>query len=404
MTMLRGTVVALALLFCAMGEARAQVPMVARVVTTCGTVPTAYVTGSNNPVVQDVNGNFCVGGTVSATITGATSNASSGVATSSTNVPTVSYNYVFNGTTWDQLSSLTVGTKHAPTVAIVDASGNQITSFGSTTSNAPVAAATATATTSVLSACQYLSSLPTFTNTQQGACIFDVNGRLLVSLASAAPLTPAAATATKSNVTGGQYNSTQSTFTDGQQGAYQMTARGELKIVNMDAGGNARGANVTAASTAAQNTDTALVVDLPPRALITTGTAGAPSTVFLATQSAVRGTSVDWRYAAAANGISNTTTAVTVKTAGSGSDRNCITAIDLSSGALGAGTEFAIRDGAGGTVLWRFLIGTAGLVGGFAKTFPTPICGTAATLLEVVTLTASITGALYVNAQGYTAL
>lgn len=35
--------------------------------------------------------------------TGSTSNASSGVATSSINVPTVAYNYGFNGTTWDQL-------------------------------------------------------------------------------------------------------------------------------------------------------------------------------------------------------------------------------------------------------------------------------------------------------------
>lgn len=34
---------------------------------------------------------------------GTTSNASSGVATSSTNSPVVSYNYGFNGTTWDQL-------------------------------------------------------------------------------------------------------------------------------------------------------------------------------------------------------------------------------------------------------------------------------------------------------------
>src|ERR1035437_10353557 len=34
---------------------------------------------------------------------GSTSNASSGVATSSTNGPTVSYNYGVNGITWDQL-------------------------------------------------------------------------------------------------------------------------------------------------------------------------------------------------------------------------------------------------------------------------------------------------------------
>ncbi len=34
--------------------------------------------------------------------------------------------------------------------------------------------------------------------------------------------------------------------------------------------------------------------------------------------------------------------------------------------------------------------------------FPVPLVGTAATLLEVVTLTATITGAVYVNAQGFT--
>jgi hypothetical protein len=32
--------------------------------------------------------------------------------------------------------------------------------------------------------CQYLSSLPTYTNTQQGSCTFDVNGRLLVTTLS----------------------------------------------------------------------------------------------------------------------------------------------------------------------------------------------------------------------------
>lgn len=71
-------------------------------------------------------------------VDGNVSNATSGVATSATNVPTVAYNYVWNGTTWDQWSSLTLGSKHAATTAIVDASGNQITTFGgaATTSNA----------------------------------------------------------------------------------------------------------------------------------------------------------------------------------------------------------------------------------------------------------------------------
>lgn len=110
-----------------------------------------------------------------------------------------------------------------------------------------------------------------------------------------------------------------------------------------------------------------------------------------------------WAYPAAAGGISNTTTAVTMQAAGAASVRNFVTACQLSSDALGAATELAIRDGAAGTVLWRTKIGTAGLVGGENIIFPSPLKGSAATLLEVVTLTASITGAVYINCQGYQA-
>lgn len=108
-----------------------------------------------------------------------------------------------------------------------------------------------------------------------------------------------------------------------------------------------------------------------------------------------------WNYAAASGGISNTTTAVTIKAAGSGSLKNCVTGLQVVASPLGAATEVAIRDGAGGTVLWRTYMGTAG--GTANPTLQTPICGTAATLLEVVTLTATITGGVYVNAQGYVA-
>lgn len=107
-----------------------------------------------------------------------------------------------------------------------------------------------------------------------------------------------------------------------------------------------------------------------------------------------------WQYAAAASGISNTTTAVTFKAAHA-TLRNYITAIQIESDALGAATELAIRDGAGGTVIWRTKIGTGGITGGISIVFPTPLKGSAATLLEVVTLTASVTGAVYFNAQGY---
>lgn len=111
----------------------------------------------------------------------------------------------------------------------------------------------------------------------------------------------------------------------------------------------------------------------------------------------------DWSYAAASGGISNSTTAVTIQAAGAAGLRNYITGVQLSSDALGVGTEVAIRDGAAGTVLWRHKIGTTGITGGIQINFNSPIKGTAATLLEVVTLTASITGGVFFNAQGYTA-
>lgn len=110
-----------------------------------------------------------------------------------------------------------------------------------------------------------------------------------------------------------------------------------------------------------------------------------------------------WSYAAATAGILNTTTAVTVKAAAGAGVRNYVTGLQVSAEALGTATEVAIRDGAGGTVLWRTKIGTGGLVAGREIVFSTPLTGTANTLLEVVTLTASGTGAVYVNLQGYAA-
>lgn len=109
----------------------------------------------------------------------------------------------------------------------------------------------------------------------------------------------------------------------------------------------------------------------------------------------------DWTYAAAASGISNTTTAVTFKAAtGNAATRSYITGIQYYNNTLGAATELAIRDGAGGTVLWRTSIGTT--IGRENITFMTPIRSSLNTLLEVVTLTA-VTGNVYFNAQGYDA-
>jgi len=111
----------------------------------------------------------------------------------------------------------------------------------------------------------------------------------------------------------------------------------------------------------------------------------------------------EWVYAAASGGITNTTTAVTLVAAQAAGVRNYLTSLQISSDVLGAATEIAIRDGAGGTVLWRGKIGTAGIAGVSTIQFSDPLKSTAATLLEVVTLSASVTGGVYVNAQGYIA-
>lgn len=109
-----------------------------------------------------------------------------------------------------------------------------------------------------------------------------------------------------------------------------------------------------------------------------------------------------WNYAAAAAGILNSNVAVTIKAAAAAGLRNYLTGMEFVHEALGVATEVAIRDGAAGAVLWRTFI-PAGVFGRVAITFPTPLKGTAATLLEVVTLTASGTGSVYVNATGYIA-
>ena len=108
-----------------------------------------------------------------------------------------------------------------------------------------------------------------------------------------------------------------------------------------------------------------------------------------------------WNFAPASGGIVSTTTAVTIKAAGAGGVRNYITDLQMSTATLGAATELAIRDGAGGTVLWRCQLQTTALPL-MAINFQSPLVGSPNTLLEIVTLTA-VTGGVFVNAQGYAA-
>ena len=107
-----------------------------------------------------------------------------------------------------------------------------------------------------------------------------------------------------------------------------------------------------------------------------------------------------WNYAAASGGILNSTAAVTARTAVA-SQRGNITSLQLMAEALGTATEFAIRDGTAGPVLWRTKIPTGGLPS-TPFTFDPPLRQAAVnTLIEIVTLTASGTGAVYANLQGF---
>jgi hypothetical protein len=111
-----------------------------------------------------------------------------------------------------------------------------------------------------------------------------------------------------------------------------------------------------------------------------------------------------WRYASTTAGIVNTTTAVTIKAAAGASVRNYLCSLQVSHDTLGAVTNLAIRDGAGGTTLWLGRLQTVATdISGGAGTISFNPClqGTANTLLEVVTLTAA-TGAVYVSGQGFT--
>lgn len=109
-----------------------------------------------------------------------------------------------------------------------------------------------------------------------------------------------------------------------------------------------------------------------------------------------------WTYAAASGGIVNTATAVTIKAAAGAGVRNYLCQINVSHDALGAASELAVRDGASGTVIWRMKLQTTALEQSSSLTFSPCLRGTANTLMEVVTLTATVSGGTYVNATGFT--
>lgn len=107
---------------------------------------------------------------------------------------------------------------------------------------------------------------------------------------------------------------------------------------------------------------------------------------------------LDWHYAAASGGIVNTT-GVTAKAAAGAGIRNYITRMEVINGHATVSTDFQIRDGAAGTVLWRGYLQAAG--GGVACVFDPPLRGSANTLIEIACGTTG--SAVYANLHGFAA-
>jgi hypothetical protein len=253
---------------------------------------------------------------------------------------------------------------------------------------------------------------------------------------------------------GGTYNATPPTVADGTSAPLQLSDHGDLKVVITDGDGNIEAANPN--GRASQTGSTPVAIDSEAFALLGNLSTGVPGQVYNGTaynpqreiSNALNSTGTGlaaaglvaqlddtapnavtenqfgavrmapnrsvlvtkdasptnyWQYAAAAGGLANTTTAVPIAPAAGAGLRNYLSGLQLSASALGAATEVAIRDGAGGTVLWRGYVGTDGISGVQGVTFDKPLKGTANTLMEAVTLTATVTGGVYVNAQGFVA-
>lgn len=202
----------------------------------------------------------------------------------------------------------------------------------------------------------------------------------------------------------GQYKLTPKTLGDGEVTSLMLDSAGNLKIVSPVSATGSDTKLEDAASASGDAGSFVLGVRNDTNLVLTSATgdygglAISDSGQQIIKEYSAAG--ADWQYAAAAAGILNTTTAVTMKTAGGAGIRNYLTLLDLTWETLGAATELVVRDGASGTVIYRTKIGT--VAGSKTIQFLTPLRGTAATLMEIATLTASVTGAVYVNAQGYT--
>lgn len=202
---------------------------------------------------------------------------------------------------------------------------------------------------------------------------------------------------------GGVYNTTLPTLTNGQRGDAQMSSKGVLYTTLMSLGGGAAISNTTPADALSNGQVTLTVSDMGQVFNGTTWDRLRGDTNSIAVAKGL--TATRWRYTSGTSPIlSNTTTAVTIKTAAGSGVKNAIDSCQLTTTAFGASVPLAIRDGAAGTVIWALTVPTAGFLQPVTIVFEQPLVGTANTLLEVVTTTANTSGTVTLNCQGHTEL
>lgn len=199
---------------------------------------------------------------------------------------------------------------------------------------------------------------------------------------------------------GAIYSSTPAAVTDGQRRDLVCNARGSLYVQVTDAFGDpvqATLGNADGVSAFTYRLDTAA------QGYVFNGTSSdrmRGDTNALAVQPALSANF--WQYAAASGGIVSSTADVALKAAGGAGVRNFLASITINHDTLSAATECVVKDGS--TVIWRGKLQTAATdVANGAGTirFNPPLRGTANTAMNFA-LISSVTGGVFVNAQGYT--
>jgi hypothetical protein len=109
-----------------------------------------------------------------------------------------------------------------------------------------------------------------------------------------------------------------------------------------------------------------------------------------------------WNFAGIAGGIVSSTADTALKAAAGAGVRNYLKSLAINHDTLSAVTECVVKDGA--AIIWRGKLQTPvvdSAAGAGAIIFDPPLRGTANTALNFALLT-SVTGGVFINAQGYT--